>query len=323
MSKKLAILALTACAAAATTHVSAAETFPTKPIRIIVGVAGGGSIDMMARLIAKGLTEEFKQSVIVENRPGASALIGARYVAHSDPDGYTLLAVANTFVSAPEFLTDANYDPMKDFVPITQISQTPMVLLTNPSVPQTNVRDLIARAKAQPGAVSFASSGVGSTGDIATKLFSRQAGITLLSVAYKGNAQALTDLVSGQVMGMFDQVSASTAFVKSGKLHALAVTTKNRSVLLPDVPTLAESGLTGYDDSTFNAIVAPAGTPAAVVAKLHDGIVKVLSPPALQKQLAAQGIEVKTSATPQILKDDFLVSIKKYRSIAAAGTAPK
>jgi tripartite-type tricarboxylate transporter receptor subunit TctC len=318
MKRNFAALVLMIGGITVAAQAGAADAFPSKPIRIIVGVAGGGSIDMMARLIAKGLTEDFKQSVIVENRPGASALIGARYVAHSDPDGYTLLAVANTFVSAPEFLTDANYDPMKDFVPITQISQTPMVLLTNPSVPETNVRDFIARAKAHPGAVSFASSGVGSTGDIATRLFSRQAGIKLLSVAYKGNAQALTDLVSGQVMGMFDQVSTSTAFVKSGKLHALAVTTKNRSSLLPNVPTLAESGLAGYDDSTFNAIVAPAGTPAAVVEKLHDAIVKVLSPPALQKQLAAQGIEVKTSATPQALKSDFLVSIKKYRSIAAA-----
>lgn len=294
----------------------AEDRFPAKPIRIVVPVSPGGTVDLVARLVAKGLSEDLGQSVLVENKPGASGLVGTREVARSAPDGYTLLASANTFVSVPEFVPNAGYDPVKDFVPVTQTAQIPMVLVTNPAVPERTVKALIERARAHPGEISFASSGVGSTGYIAAELFSRQAGIKMLGVSYKGNAQALTDLVGGQVMIMFDQVSTSGTYVQAGKLNALGVTTTTRSKMLPDVPTIAESGLPGYEDDTFNAIFAPAGTPAPIVARLHDAIAKVLNRPEVTAQLAKQGVEVKISPTPQDFHEYLKRAVVKYRSIA-------
>jgi tripartite-type tricarboxylate transporter receptor subunit TctC len=316
----LATLAVGAALAAGAA--SAADAYPSKPIHIVVPTAAGGTVDIMARLIGKGLAEELGQPVIVENHPSASGLVGSREVAHAEPDGYTLLAIANTFVSAPYFVPEAGYDPVKDFAPVTQTCQIPMVLVTNAKMPQHAIKALIERAKAHPGEVSYASSGVGSTGYIAAELFSREAGVKLLSVPYKGNAQAIVDVVGGQVMTMFDQVSTSAPYIRSHQLRAVAVTTRTRSALLPDVPTIAESGLPGYEDVTFNAIVAPAGTPAAIVARLHAGIVKVLSEPTLRKQMAAQGIEVKTSETPQAFGDYLRHAAVKYRGIAQAGHRP-
>ena len=319
-----AILSVAALMFSAATMSSVwADDYPSKPIRIVVPVAPGATTDMVARLIAKGLAEELKQPVIVENKPGVSALIGTRYVAHAEPNGYTLLAVANTFVSAPAFVPNAGYDPITDFTPITQTCQIPMVLVAHPSVPETSVRALIARAKAHPGEISVASSGVGSTGYIAAELFSRQAGIKLLQVPYKGNAQALIDLVGGQVMMMFDQVSSSGPYVLSHKLRALAVTTSTRSLLLPDVPTIAESGLPGYEDVTFNAMMAPAGTPEPVIAKLHAAISKVLEKPALKQQLLAQGIEVKASQTPAEFGAYLQSAAKTYQVIAGGAGGKK
>jgi tripartite-type tricarboxylate transporter receptor subunit TctC len=299
----------------------AADPYPAKPIRIVVPLAPGGTVDLVARLIARGLAEDLGQPVIVDNRPGASGLIGVREVARARPDGYTLLAVANTFVSAPAFVPDAGYDPIKDFAPVTLTCQIPMVLVVHPSVQERTIKELIERARSHPGELSFASSGVGSTGYIAAELFSRQAGVKMLGVSYKGNGQALMDVVGGQVMTMFDQVSTSNPYITSNKLRAIAVTTPLRSKLLPEVPTIAESGLPGYEDETFNAILAPAGTPEPIVAQLHAAIGKVLARPALRAQLAAQGIEVKTSETPQAFATYLRGAVEKYRSVAQA--APK
>jgi len=299
---------------------AAQDAYPSKPIRIVVPLAPGGTVDQVARLIAKGLAEDLGQPVVVENKPGASGLIGTREVARARPDGYTLIAVANTFVSAPAFIADAGYDPIADFAPISQTCQIPMVLVAHPSVPQDSVKELIARARARPGEVSFASSGVGSTGYIAAELFSRQAGIEMLAVSYKGNAQALTDLVGGQVMTMFDQVSTSAPYIAAGKLKALAVTTTSRSVLLPEVPTVAESGLPGYEDVTFNALLAPAGTPAGIVARLHAAVANVLQRAEVKDQLARQGIEVRASETPQAFASYLREAAAKYDTIARAAS---
>lgn len=315
------LAALAVGVASAASPAQASEPYPAKPIRIVVPLAPGGTVDLVSRLIAKGLSEGLGQPVLVENKPSASGLIGTREVAHAQPDGYTLLAVANTFASAPAFVPDARYDPIKDFTPVTQICQIPMVLVAHPSVPQRTVKQLIDWARAHPGQVSFASSGIGSTGYIAAELFSRQAGIKMLSVSYKGNGQALMDVVGGQVMTMFDQVSTSGRYVQAKKLRALAVTTPTRSALLPDVPTVAESGLPGFEDATFNAILAPAGTPAPIVARLHAAIAKVLARPAVRNQLAAQGIEVKPSESPQAFGDYLRAAVNKYRAIAQAEPA--
>jgi len=297
----------------------AQDAWPAKPIRLVVPLAPGGTVDRVARLVAKGLGEELGQPVVVENRPGASGLIGTREVARAAADGYTLLAVANTFVSAPVFVPESGYDPIRDFTPVTQTCVIPMVLVAHPSVPERSVQALIERARAHPGEIAYGSSGVGSTGYIAAELFSRQAGIEMLPVSYKGNAQALTDLVGGQIHVMFDQVSTAGQYVRQGQLRALGVTTAERSRMLPDVPTIAQAGLPGFEDETFNAILAPAGTPPAIVDRLHGAVAKVLARPELAAQLAGQGIEARPSASPAEFGDYLRGAFEKYRAIAAPG----
>jgi tripartite-type tricarboxylate transporter receptor subunit TctC len=293
----------------------AADTFPSGQIRIIVPVAAGGTVDQVARLVSKGLTEHLKQTVIVENRPGASSLLGTREVARAKPDGYTLLATSSTFIEAPLFVPDVKYDPFKDFEPVSQTANIPMVLVVNPSVPVHNVRELIAYAKARPGAVSMGSSGIGSTAYLASQLFARRAGITLLDVAYKGNSQIVTDLVGNQLTGMFD-TTVSLAFIRAGKLRALAVSTTTRSPALPDVPTMVEAGLPGYEDEIFNAVFAPAGTPPAVVKVLHDAIVQTFSDPTTVKRLADQGVIVHYSAEPKDMTAVLHAAQIRYQAVA-------
>jgi tripartite-type tricarboxylate transporter receptor subunit TctC len=294
----------------------AADTYPNGQIRIIVPVASGGTVDQIARLVGKGLSERLKQTVIVENKPGASSLLGTREVAHAKPDGYTLLATSSTFISAPLFVPNANYDPLKDFVPVSQTVDLPMVLEVNPATPAHNVLELIALAKKKPGELSIGSSGIGSTGYLASQLFQRQSGVKLLDVAYKGNAQIVTDLVGGQLTGMFDQVTTSIAFIRAGKLRPLAVTTTKRSPVMLDVPTMAEAGLPGYEDETFNAVFAPAGTPPAIVKTLHDAIVQTLSDPAVIKRLADQGVGAKFSVKSEDMTDVLHASLKRYQAVA-------
>lgn len=295
-----------------------ADAYPSRPISIIVPVAAGGTVDMLSRIIAKGLSDELKQPVIVENKAGAGGTIGTRYVARAVPDGYTLLAVANTFASVPEFVPNAGYDPLKDFAPITQTCSIPMVLVTHPSEPSRTVGAFVKRARANAGGLSIGSSGLGSTGYIAAELFSRKADAKFLHVFYKGNSQALLDVMSGQLTGMFDQVSTAGPNVKTGKLRALAVTTLERSPMLPDVPTLDESGLKGFEDETFNAMLAPAGTPQPVIATLHAAISRVLNDPDTRARLSQQGIEVKLSKTPAEFRNYLSNSVEKYRSIASS-----
>jgi tripartite-type tricarboxylate transporter receptor subunit TctC len=315
-----AILAAFVCCALTVSHACAAETFPDKPIHIVVGTVPGGTVDIIARLIAKGLTTDLKQPVIVDNRPGVDALIGARYVMHAKPDGYTLLAVANTVVSAPAFLPDAGYDPLKDFVPVTETCEIPMVLAAGPSLKETTVQALIARAKAHPGEVTVASVGVGSIGNVAATLFSQQAGVKLSNIPYKGSGQAMTDVLGGQVMIIFDQVSTSGPYVKSGKVRGLAVTTAARSPMLPGVPTLSEAGLRGYEHTTFNGILAPAGTPSGVVGVLRDAIARVMTAPANKALLEKQGMEVRISASPQAFGEYLKGYARVYRKLAGSQT---
>jgi tripartite-type tricarboxylate transporter receptor subunit TctC len=295
---------------------AAAQDYPKHPIRIVVPIVAGGTVDLVARLVARGMSEEYGQPVIVDNKGGGATLIGMRNVIQSPPDGYTLLATANTLVSAAEFIPDAHYDPARDFTPITLTARVPMVLVVHPQSGMRTVADLIARARADPGQLSNASSGIGSTGFIAAELFSQQAGIRLLPVAYKGNAPALMDVIGGQVASMFDQVSTAGAYVKSGKLVALGVSTRTRSALLPDVPTIAEAGLPAYEDVTYNAILAPAGTPQPIVDKLFRTITRVMADPAVVKQLAAQGVEAHTSDSPAQFGAFIASQQKTYRALS-------
>ena len=291
--------------------------YPNRPIKIIVPVAPGGTVDIVARALAEALTKPLGQQVIVENKPGASSLLGTNFVAKSAPDGYTLLAHSTTFVTAPVLLKNAGYDPLKDFIPITVTCQIPMVLVVNPEkITARTLKDFIALSKAQPKFYAYASSGNGSTGHIAAELFSRAADVSYLHVPYKGNAQSMVDLLGGQVPLMFDQVSTSAQYVLSGKIAAIGVTSKTRSPILPNVPTLDESGLTGFEDSTFNGLFAPAGTPAPIIKRLHTELTKILQSPDLVKQFMAKGVELGASSTPEQFSQYLAQQTTRYQELA-------
>ena len=276
-----------------------AQSYPSKAVRIIVPLAPGGNVDIVARTIAQQLTENLGQQVIVENRPGASSLVGTQQAAKAAPDGYTLLAVANTFAMVPSIVANPGYDPLKDFAGITLTCLVPQVLVVNPALPVRSVKQLIALAKARPGEISYATSGPGGTGHMATELFSRQVGVKMLHVPYKGNSQAIIDVIGGQVMLMFDQVSTSEPYIKAGKLRGLAVTSRTRSPLFPDLPTIDEAGAPGFEDITFNGLVAPAGTPREIRVRLNEEVAKVVRAPNLHKRFLERGVELKASASPE------------------------
>jgi len=245
------------------------------------------------------MTRTFGQQVIVESRPGSAAVVGTRYVKGSPPDGYTILTISNTFARVPALTPDAGYDPLTDFAPISLTSDVPLVLVVTAALPVKTVKELIALAKRRPGELTSASSGVGSTGHVAAEMFSRQAGIRMLHVQYKGAAPAVVDLVGGHVMLRFDQVTTSLAHIHSGKLRALGVSTRKRSNVLPNVPTIEEAGLAGFNDSTFNGLMAPAGTPRQVTDRLRDAVAKAVVVTELRNRFLDQGIELMASASAE------------------------
>jgi len=273
--------------------------YPSKPVRLIVPVAPGGNQDIVARAVAEPLARALGQQVLVESRPGVSATVGTRFVKASAPDGHTLLTISNTFVRTPAVMADAGYDPLKDFVPISLTADVPLVLVVNPALPVQNVQELIALAKRRPGEITSAASGVGSTGHVATEMFSRRAGIRMLHVQYKGAAPAVVDLLGGHVMLRFDQVTTSLAHIRSGKLRALAVTSHTRSAVLPDVPTMEQAGVNPFHDTTFNGVMAPAGTPREIVERVHAEIARAVATPELRSRFGQQGIELVASRSPE------------------------
>jgi tripartite-type tricarboxylate transporter receptor subunit TctC len=294
MMLKLGLAAVCFAASAAV-----AQTFPAKPLRLVVPLVPGGNQDIVARAVAEEMSKALGQQVIVENRPGQSAIIGTQFVKGAPPDGYTLLSVAVTFARVPAVVKAAGYDPRTDFTGVSLVCRIPQVLVVNPNHPARSVQELVALAKAKPGEITFGGSGNGSTGHVAAELFMRAAGIRLTQVSYKGNAQALVDLMGGQIAMMFDQVSTSAGQVKGGKLRALALTSKTRSPVLPEVPTLQELGYADFDDVTWNGIVAPAATPAQLVSTLHAAVARALSNPEMKKKYQERGIELVASASPE------------------------
>jgi tripartite-type tricarboxylate transporter receptor subunit TctC len=277
---------------------AAAQTYPSKPIRLVVPLVPGGNQDIVARAVAEEMSKGLGQQVIVENRPGQSAIIGTQSVKGSAPDGHTLLSVAVTFARVPAVVKAAGYDPRSDFTGVSLVCRIPQVLVVNAANPAKTVDELIAQAKAEPGKVSYGSSGNGSTGHVAAEMFMRMTGVKLLHITYKGNAQALVDVMGGQIAMMFDQVSTSAGQIKGGKIRGLGVTTLTRSAVLPDVPTLDEQGLKGFEDVTWNGIVAPAGVPRDVVARLHAEIARATSQPEFRKKYLERGIEIVASESP-------------------------
>jgi tripartite-type tricarboxylate transporter receptor subunit TctC len=267
-----------------------AQTYPTKPIRIVVPFPPGGATDILARDVAQKLSESFGQQVIVDNRPGAGGNIGSELVARSAPDGYTLeMGTVGTHAINASLYSKMPYDHVKDFVPVILVAGVPNVLVVNPAVPANSVAELIAYAKANPGKLNFASSGAGTSIHLSGELFKVMAGVQMTHIPYKGSAPALQDLLGGQVQLMFDNLPPSLPQIKAGKLRALAVTSLTRAPALPDVPTVAEAGLPGFEASSWFGILAPAGTPPAIVAKLNAEIAKWLATPEAKEKLSKQG----------------------------------
>ncbi|MBX3665397.1 MAG: tripartite tricarboxylate transporter substrate binding protein [Burkholderiales bacterium] len=300
--------ACTAAVLALAASLAAAQNYPAKPVRIINPLAAGGNVDIVARGVAEQLSRTLGQQVLVENRPGASALVGTRYVRGQPADGYTFLAIANTFARVPAIVRDPGYDPLKDFTGVTLTCDIPMVLVVNPALPVKNLKEFIALAKKRPGDLTYGSAGTGGTGHVAAEMFSQQAGIRLMHIPYKGNAPATTDLVGGQIMLMFDQVSTSAQYIRAGRLRGLAVTTKKRSPVFPDIPTIDEAGVRGFEDSTFNGLVAPAGTPREMLEKIRGETVKAVAVPALKERFDRIGIPLVASNS----LDEFNAHLRRH-----------
>ena len=316
MISQLARLAGTFFLAAAST--AFAQGYPAKPIRIIVPFAPGGATDILARAIGQKMTEGLGQPVIVDNRPGAGGNIGSDVVAKAQPDGYTLLmgGVGPNAINATLY-PKLPYDAANDFAAVAHVANVTNLLVVHPSVPAKSVKELIAIAKARPGKLTHASSSPGSAGHLAGEMMKIMAGIDMVTVNYKGSAPALVDLISGQVDLMFDNMPPSLPHIKSGKLKALAVSGGERTSVFPDLPTIAESGLPGFDAGSWFGILAPAGTPPAIVNRLNAVIVKSLTSPELRERLSSQGA-APVGGTPEQFGRHIRAEIAKWAKVIKA-----
>lgn len=292
-------LALLSCLALSNAAPAAyAQAWPSKPIRLVVPYPPGGPTDIVARVVGQKLSDRLGQPLVVENRPGAGGNIGAEAVAKAAPDGYTLLVATTAHAINMTLFSKPGYDTRKDFAPVSLLTRGPLVLVTAPATPAGNVAELIALAKAKPGQVTFASSGNGQSTHLAAELFNSMAGIRMTHVPYKGSAPALTDVIGGQATVMFDTMLSAMPFVRDGKLKALAVTGAARSPAAPDTPTVAQAGLPGYEASAWNALLAPAGTPQAVLNTLGTALKAVLDDPDVRARFATQGFAAEWTAPP-------------------------
>lgn len=308
------LLASVALAATALCGPVQAQGYPTKPVTIVVPFAPGGATDIMARQLAERLNKRLGQPVIVENKPGAGTMIASEYVAKAAPDGHTVLLAASSLGIAPSLYSQVRYDPVKDFTPISLVASVVHVLEVHPSVPAKNVAELITWIKANPAKANYGSVGAGTSTHLESELFNTMAGVKMTHVPYKGSAPALMDLVAGNLQVMFDAWASSGPFVKEGKTRLLAVTTAQRSKILPEVPTVAESGLPGYEAMPWLGFVAPAKTPAAVVDKFHTELVEVLKEPEVQAKFHSLGLDI-IGNTPQEFGEFIKKDIVKWAKV--------
>ena len=298
-----------------------AQTYPTRPVTLVVAFTPAGPSDVLARVLGRKLEELLRQPFVIVNRPGAGGNIGAEAVAAASPDGYTLLMGNNSILATNASLyKKLSYDPVKDFKPISLVGNQANILVVNPQLPVKSMADLIALAKSKPGEINYASSGIGTAAHLAGALFRAQANIDIVHVAYKGAAPALQDVISGQVQMMFATAASVVGFINSGLVRSLAVTTLQRSALFPDLPTVAEQGLPGFEATTWHGLVAPAATPPAVVDILHDATVKALQDPVVAKSLTDLGVEI-SSSTPDAFATYITAEIPKWTAVVKASGA--
>lgn len=294
---------------------AAAQDYPNRPVKIVVPFGAGGGTDALARFLARGLEQRLGQPFIIENRGGSGTTLGATAVARSEPDGYTImLATASTFAVAPGLYKKLAYDPTKDFSPIMLLASVPFVLTVNPSLGVSTVQELIALAKSKPGELSYASAGVGSVHHIFTELLMTMTGIDMKHVPYRGGAQAINDVVAGHVPVYFADVGPAAPLIKAGNLKALGVTTATRTANLPDVPTLHEAGVVGYEANTWQMMVGPARMPEPSVAKLNAALADFMRMPQTQQHFIALGMQPTTS-TPQQAQDHINVEAARWTKI--------
>jgi len=302
---------------------SAQESYPTKPVRVIVPYVAGGAADIFGRTLAQKLSDALKQPFVVENRGGANGGIGTDVVAKSAPDGYSLLATASGPITVnPILYAKVPYDPLKDFAPIAQCTVYQYVLVTLASSPFKSIAEIVAAARAKPGALSYGSTGVGGGNHLAGELFALATGTKLIHVPYKGSAAALADLLGGQLSFMFDTVITSVPQIRAGKLRAFAVSSAKRASSLPEVPTMDEAGIKGFDISQWQGFLAPAGTPKAIVARLNEEIVKALQLPDVRDRLATKGGNEIVTGTPDDLAALIRSDLLKYAKLVKDAHIP-
>ena len=312
---RLALLAWSGLIAASfVTPLSAQDWAPTNLVRIISNQAPGGTTDILCRVLAQHLSEALGQSVVVENRPGAGGAVGTQILASARADGHTIGNINSSHASNATLIKNLPFDPVKDIQPLTLLGQSSNILMVNLSLPVHSVQDLIKLAKAKPGTIHFGSSGIGISNHFAGEMLKLQAGVNIIHVPYKGGAQAMADVAAGHIPMMFNGFAAALPMVQSGKLRALAVTSVQRSPILPDVPTMMESGLPAFEISEWYGLALPAGTPPAAIRRLYTEIAKIMRRPDVLERLTALGIQVSTP-TPERFTEFVLSEIKRYREL--------
>ena len=300
-----------------------AQSFPTKPVRFVVSFAPGGSTDTVARVLATSLSERWRQQVVVDNRGGGGTIIATEITSRALPDGHTFLIVDPSFAINPGLISKLPYDPFRDFEAVTVVASVPLMLAVNPAVPAKSVAELIALARAKPGALSYASSGIGGSSHMSAEILKAMTGITMVHVPYKGGGPAAIDLIAGQVTMTFQGIPALLPHVQAGRLRALAVTSAKRSAAVPETPTVAESGLPGYEVISWQGIFTPAGVPKQIVLKLQTDLSEVANLPNVKSRLAAVGAE-PVGSTPQQFAAYLKSQIETYaRVIRAADIRPE
>lgn len=308
------IAAAVVCATAVS---AAAQTgYPAKPVRLIIPFSAGGGTDIFARLIGRKLQDNVGQPFVPDNRAGAAGIIGCELVARAEPDGYTLLmGTTGTHTTNPAVYSKLPYDPLADFEPISLVAESPFVLLVHPSLPARNIKELIALAKKRPGQLTYGSSGIGSSSHLGFELFNLMAGIKGVHVPYKGLAPAMTDTAAGQLAMTWNSITASAEFIKAKRVRALGIGSEKRSPLMPDIPTIAEGGLPGYELGSWYGMFAPARTPQSIVRRLHQEIVKAIADPGIKAQLVALGAQ-GVGSTPEEFRAVLRADIAKWAQVA-------
>lgn len=294
-----------------------AQKYPDRPVRVLVPFPAAGGTDILARIFLQKVTERLGANFVVDNRAGAGGTIGTEIVAKAPPDGYTILICSSSHTINPSVYKKLGYDPIRDFAPITLLASGPGLLVIHPSVPATNVKELIAVAKAKPGQLIYASAGNGTPPHLAAELFKSMAGVDMVHIPYKGNVPAFADLISGAVQVSFPTITSGLPQVRAGKLRGLGVTSKQRSTVVPDIPTIAEGGLPGYESSTWYGMLAPAGTSAVIVKTLHDEMARVLKLEDVREKLLAQGLE-PVGNSPAEFSAIITAELVKWRKVVAA-----